>query len=58
MSHTHRTVLVTGATDGLGRVLAHALAVHGDTLILHGRSARKDARHAQFVPRGVTPPVT
>jgi NAD(P)-dependent dehydrogenase (short-subunit alcohol dehydrogenase family) len=43
MSHTHRTVLLTGATDGLGRALAHALAAQGDTLILHGRSERKGA---------------
>lgn len=43
MSHTHRTVLVTGATDGLGRALAHTLAARGDTLILHGRSVRKGA---------------
>ncbi|WP_163550194.1 SDR family NAD(P)-dependent oxidoreductase [Candidatus Frankia nodulisporulans] len=32
-----RTVLITGATDGLGRALATRLATEGSTLILHGR---------------------
>ena len=39
-----RTVLITGATDGLGRALAHRLAADGDTVLLHGRDqARLDA---------------
>jgi NAD(P)-dependent dehydrogenase (short-subunit alcohol dehydrogenase family) len=38
-----RTILVTGATDGLGRALARSLAAGGDTVILHGRDqARLD----------------
>ncbi|WP_112246389.1 SDR family NAD(P)-dependent oxidoreductase [Kribbella monticola] len=36
-----RTILITGATDGLGRGLAHDLARRGAQLILHGR--RPDA---------------
>ncbi len=36
-----RTVLITGATDGLGHALAHQLAVDGATVILHGRDPYK-----------------
>lgn len=36
-----RTVLLTGATDGLGRALAHRLAADGATLVLHGRNPEK-----------------
>ncbi|MGD2113278.1 MAG: SDR family NAD(P)-dependent oxidoreductase [Gammaproteobacteria bacterium] len=32
-----QTVLITGATDGLGRALAHALASRAATVLLHGR---------------------
>ncbi len=39
-----QTILVTGATDGLGRALARDLASRGATLLLHGRS---DARLAE-----------
>jgi len=31
------TILITGATDGLGRALAHDLAAGGATVLLHGR---------------------
>lgn len=36
-----QTVIITGATDGLGRALAHRLAARGTSLVLHGRSAEK-----------------
>ncbi|MCX2184740.1 SDR family NAD(P)-dependent oxidoreductase [Streptomyces sp. SKN60] len=36
-----RTTLVTGATSGMGRDLALALAAHGGTLLLHGRDAAR-----------------
>jgi NAD(P)-dependent dehydrogenase (short-subunit alcohol dehydrogenase family) len=36
-------VLVTGATDGLGRALARALAAAGDTVLVHGRSEERIA---------------
>ena len=34
-----QTILITGATSGLGRELAQALAKQGATLLLHGRDA-------------------
>ncbi|MCK9893038.1 SDR family NAD(P)-dependent oxidoreductase [Frankia sp. AgB32] len=44
-----RTVLITGATDGLGRALAHRLASEGTTLILHGRDPDRLARAADEI---------
>ncbi|MDP8951309.1 MAG: SDR family NAD(P)-dependent oxidoreductase [Actinomycetota bacterium] len=35
------TILVTGATDGLGRRVAQELAAKGATVLLHGRSSRR-----------------
>jgi NAD(P)-dependent dehydrogenase (short-subunit alcohol dehydrogenase family) len=55
-----RTILITGATDGLGRALADRLASRGATVILHGRDqGRLDdvadgIRDARGVPRPVT----
>lgn len=36
-----QTVLITGATSGLGRELAQTLAKQGATLLLHGRDAER-----------------
>jgi NAD(P)-dependent dehydrogenase (short-subunit alcohol dehydrogenase family) len=36
--------LITGATDGLGRHLAHKLAEAGDYVIIHGRNAARAQR--------------
>jgi NAD(P)-dependent dehydrogenase (short-subunit alcohol dehydrogenase family) len=36
-----QTILVTGATDGLGRGLATELAAAGATLLIHGRDERR-----------------
>ncbi|WP_329571163.1 SDR family NAD(P)-dependent oxidoreductase [Kitasatospora sp. NBC_01266] len=48
-----RTILITGATQGLGRGLALDLARSGATLLLHGRSAdRLDAVVEEVHARG------
>jgi NAD(P)-dependent dehydrogenase (short-subunit alcohol dehydrogenase family) len=50
------TVLVTGATDGLGRALAGDLAEAGHRVILHGRSAeRLEATAAEVAERATGP---
>lgn len=36
-----RTILVTGATDGVGRALAARLAAEGATVLVHGRSTER-----------------
>ncbi|MCX4589122.1 SDR family NAD(P)-dependent oxidoreductase [Streptomyces sp. NBC_01549] len=54
-----RTILITGATDGLGLALAERLAADGADLILHGRNQAKLDRIAdQFTARGVSRPRT
>jgi len=44
-----RTIFITGATDGLGKALAHRLAADGADLILHGRDPDRLDRTAEEV---------
>jgi NAD(P)-dependent dehydrogenase (short-subunit alcohol dehydrogenase family) len=44
-----RTILITGATDGLGRALAGRLARDGEALILHGRDSGRLAEVAEEI---------
>jgi len=44
-----KTILVTGATDGIGLLTAQTLAEAGHTVLLHGRSAAKLEAAAQAV---------
>jgi NAD(P)-dependent dehydrogenase (short-subunit alcohol dehydrogenase family) len=52
--------LITGATDGLGRALAHRLAADGFDLILHGRNPQRLAETAAEIrdTHRVAPPRT
>jgi NAD(P)-dependent dehydrogenase (short-subunit alcohol dehydrogenase family) len=37
----NRIILVTGASDGIGKAVAMACAAHGATVILHGRNVKR-----------------
>ena len=50
---TGKTVLVTGATDGLGRALARELAAAGAAVLIHGRD-RERIRRAESEIRRAT----
>ncbi len=44
-----QTILITGATDGLGRALAERVAGDGATVILHGRDLERGHRAMQEI---------
>ena len=49
---TELTVLVTGATDGLGKRVALELANRGATVLVHGRSSERCEAVLKEVRRG------
>ncbi|MEV4001175.1 SDR family NAD(P)-dependent oxidoreductase [Actinomadura sp. NPDC049753] len=44
-----QTILITGATDGLGRALAAELAAEGATVLVHGRDDRRGEASLQEI---------
>jgi NAD(P)-dependent dehydrogenase (short-subunit alcohol dehydrogenase family) len=46
-----QTILVTGATDGLGRALAHAVAATGATVLVQGRDEARGRETVQQIAR-------
>ena len=48
-----RTILITGSTDGIGKLTAKMLAAQGHQLILHGRNPTKLAAAAAEIGEGI-----
>jgi len=48
------TILVTGATDGLGRAVAERLGGDGATVHLHGRDSDRLVTTADAIRRGAS----
>ena len=56
MSASTRTVLITGATDGIGYETAHLLVAEGCTVIVHARtSERGEEAVERLVKQGTEP---
>ena len=48
-----RVILITGASDGIGRAVARAAAAHGASVILHGRNVKRlEAVYDEIVAAG------
>src|SRR5882724_9092055 len=52
-----QTILVTGATDGLGKGVALDLARRGATVLVHGRDAARLARAVEEIGKVLPQPV-
>jgi NAD(P)-dependent dehydrogenase (short-subunit alcohol dehydrogenase family) len=56
MHDTMKTILVTGATDGIGLETARQLVAMGHRVVLHGRrQERLDAARAELAPEATAP---
>jgi NAD(P)-dependent dehydrogenase (short-subunit alcohol dehydrogenase family) len=58
MQYPMGVILITGATDGLGRALAERLAREGEELLLHGRDPDRLARVADELADAYSGPAT
>ena len=50
-SNDRNIILVTGSTDGIGKLTAQRLAERGDTVLIHGRSPETVRRTAEEIRR-------
>lgn len=51
ISHSGKTVLITGSTDGLGQALARSLAAEGAHVIVHGRNVERGEALVEEIAR-------